>query len=97
MTQLSGRYGLLLPHFGMNASPDKIRRGAALAEDLGFDHVWVRDHVIFRPHGMEGTDRTHVEPLTVLTTVAASTKRITVGTASLIPYHHPVYLANQLE
>lgn len=90
------RYGILLPHFGVNASPDKIRNGALLAERLGFDSVWVRDHVIFRPHGMEGTDRTHVEPLTILATVGAITSKLMLGTASLIPYHHPIYLANQL-
>ena len=34
----------------------------ALADRLGFDSLWVRDHLVFHPHGMEGTDRTFIEP-----------------------------------
>src|SRR5690606_31636823 len=45
------RTGLLLPHFGEHADPAKIIEGAKLAERLGFDSVWVRDHVVFEPHG----------------------------------------------
>lgn len=96
MTERAQRYGVLLPHFGAHASPEATLEGARLAERLGFDSVWARDHVVFHPHGMEGTDRTHYEPLTVLASVGALTRRLVLGTASLIPHRHPVYLAAQL-
>ena len=45
------RFGLLLPHFGEHADAQKIINGSRLAESLGFDSVWVRDHLLFEPHG----------------------------------------------
>ena len=44
------KFGLLLPHFGEYASSTRLIRGAQLAEDLGFDSIWVRDHLVFEPH-----------------------------------------------
>lgn len=89
-------YGLLLPHFGAHASPENLVEGARLAERLGFDSVWARDHLVFHPHGMEGQDRTHLDPLVALSWVAASTERLIVGTGSLIPHRHPINLAGAL-
>jgi alkanesulfonate monooxygenase SsuD/methylene tetrahydromethanopterin reductase-like flavin-dependent oxidoreductase (luciferase family) len=89
----SYKYGLLLPHFGVHASRENLIKGSVLAEKLGFDSVWVRDHLIFHPHGMEGQDRTHVEPFTVLAAVGAVTDKLVLGTGSLIPYRHPIHSA----
>jgi len=83
-------YGILLPHFGEHASWDRILKGARAAERLGFHSVWVRDHLVFHPHGMEGTDQTFLEPFTVLTAVAAVTERLVLGTGSIIPHRHPI-------
>jgi alkanesulfonate monooxygenase SsuD/methylene tetrahydromethanopterin reductase-like flavin-dependent oxidoreductase (luciferase family) len=56
--------------------------------------VWVRDHLLFEPHGeFEAANRDFYEPLTVLTAVGAVTERITLGTATLIPYRHPLVTA----
>src|SRR5215470_16663418 len=38
--------GIHLPHAGEQATPDKIRRAAMRAEDLGFADVWVSEHII---------------------------------------------------
>jgi alkanesulfonate monooxygenase SsuD/methylene tetrahydromethanopterin reductase-like flavin-dependent oxidoreductase (luciferase family) len=87
------RFGLLVPHFGVEADQDLLVEGARLAERLGFDSLWVRDHLVFHPHGMEGTDRTFIEPLIALTYLAAVTGRIGLGAATIIPYRHPIHLA----
>jgi alkanesulfonate monooxygenase SsuD/methylene tetrahydromethanopterin reductase-like flavin-dependent oxidoreductase (luciferase family) len=88
------KFGLLLPHFGEHASSDLILEGSKLAEKLDFDSVWVRDHLLFEPHGeFESAHRDFYEPLTVLTAVGAVTERITLGTATLIPYRHPLITA----
>jgi alkanesulfonate monooxygenase SsuD/methylene tetrahydromethanopterin reductase-like flavin-dependent oxidoreductase (luciferase family) len=88
------KYGLLLPHFGEEADRDKLLRGARRAEVLGFDSLWVRDHLVYEPHGeLERPDRTFYEALTTLTAVGAVTSRIGLGTAALIPFRHPLVLA----
>lgn len=87
------RFGLLVPHFGEEADQDLLIEGARLAEQLGFDSLWVRDHLVFHPHGMEGTDRTFVEPFITLTYLAGVTQRIGLGAATIIPFRHPIHMA----
>lgn len=88
------KFGLLLPHFGEEADRDKLLRGSQRAEELGFDSVWVRDHLVFEPHGeMEKPNRTFYDALTTLTAIGAVTERIELGTGSLIPFRHPLVTA----
>jgi alkanesulfonate monooxygenase SsuD/methylene tetrahydromethanopterin reductase-like flavin-dependent oxidoreductase (luciferase family) len=87
------RFGLLVPHFGLEADQDLLVEGARLAESLGFDSLWVRDHLVFHPHGMEGTDRTFVEPFITLSYLAGVTERIGLGAATIIPFRHPILMA----
>ncbi|HEX6023422.1 MAG TPA: LLM class flavin-dependent oxidoreductase, partial [Solirubrobacter sp.] len=91
---MATRYGLLLPHFGVYADRDRLLDGARLAEQMGFDSVWVRDHLIFEPHGeMEDPNRSFFDALITLTAVGAVTERIELGTGSLIPFRHPLEVA----
>jgi alkanesulfonate monooxygenase SsuD/methylene tetrahydromethanopterin reductase-like flavin-dependent oxidoreductase (luciferase family) len=88
------KFGLLLPHFGEHASKEKLLEGSKLAEEVGFDSVWVRDHLVFEPHGeMEKPNRTFYDALTTLTAIGAVTERIDLGTGSLIPFRHPLITA----
>ena len=87
------RFGLLVPHFGEIADQDLLIEGARLADRLGFDSLWVRDHLVFHPHGMEGTDRTFIGPFITLTTIGAKTERIGLGAATIIPFRHPILMA----
>ena len=87
------RFGLLVPHFGAEADQDLLIEGSRLAERLGYDSLWVRDHLVFHPHGMEGTDRTFIEPFVTLTYLAGVTESIGLGAATIIPFRHPIYLA----
>ena len=87
------RFGLLLPHFGEEADQDRLIEGVRLAERLGFDSIWVRDHLVFHPHGMEGTDRTFIEPFVTLSFLAGATESIGLGAATIIPFRHPVLMA----
>jgi probable F420-dependent oxidoreductase len=72
-----------------------VVRLAVRAEELGFDSVWVHDHVfnvdrIFDRIG----GRPYYEPLTILSYVAALTRRVALGTSVLVlPYHNPIRLA----
>jgi alkanesulfonate monooxygenase SsuD/methylene tetrahydromethanopterin reductase-like flavin-dependent oxidoreductase (luciferase family) len=85
--------GLLLPHFGEHASVANCLEGARRAEGYGFDSLWVRDHLVFQPHGIEGVDNTHIEGLLLLSAIAAATQTIALGTAMTICHRHPVHLA----
>ena len=87
------RFGLLVPHFGADADQDLLVEGARLADRLGFDSLWVRDHLVFHPHGMEGTDRTFIEPFVTLSYLAGVTDRIGLGAATIIPFRHPINMA----
>ena len=90
---MATRFGLLIPHFGVEADQDLLVTGAQLADRLGFDSLWVRDHLVFHPHGMEGIDRTFIEPFVALTYLAAVTERIGLGAATIIPFRHPLHMA----
>jgi len=90
------KFGLLLPHFGTCASVEKCLQGAQRAEAYGFDSLWARDHLVFKPHEIEGRDNTHIEGLVLLSAVASVTKKIAVGTAMAICHRHPIHLAQCL-
>jgi alkanesulfonate monooxygenase SsuD/methylene tetrahydromethanopterin reductase-like flavin-dependent oxidoreductase (luciferase family) len=87
------KFGLLLPHFCERASIAACLDGARYAEAFAFDSVWVRDHLVFEPHGIEGNDNTHIEGLLVLAAVAAATKTLLLGTSMTICHRHPIHLA----
>lgn len=61
---------------------------AERAESLGFDSVWAGDSLLARPRH---------DPLTLLAAVAASTRKVELGTAVLLPaLRNPVVLAHQV-
>ena len=90
------KLGLLLPHFGEHASVEKCIEGAKKAEAYGFNAVWVRDHLVFEPHGMEGEDNTHIEGLLMLSAIASVTKNVILGTGTVISHRHPIHLAQAM-
>lgn len=89
-------FGVLMPHFGTYASPERVIDGARTIERLGFDAAWCRDHLLWHPHGHEeSADVTFLEPLVTLAAVGAVTRRIIVGTSVLIPVRSPLRLAQE--
>src|SRR5438105_870042 len=88
------RVGIHLPQFGRASGPEAIKRAARLAEDLGFEDVWVSDHVI-QP-ASQGYPSPHLfEPLLTLAWAAAATEHIALGTSVLVAaQYQPVWLAN---
>jgi probable F420-dependent oxidoreductase len=87
------KYGIALPNFGKYADKDKILELASAAEELGYESLWVSDHVVI-PGSHEGFGDTFYDPFTTLTYIAAATNKIMLGTSVLIlPYRNPVVLA----
>jgi probable F420-dependent oxidoreductase len=89
--------GIHLPHIGRKASPDSIRRAAVQAEDLGFDDVWVSEHIVVPKDAKYPPSPSFYDPVLTLTWAAAFTKRVRLGTSVLVlPMRHPLPLAKEL-
>ncbi|MEY2627177.1 MAG: hypothetical protein RJB08_936 [Actinomycetota bacterium] len=89
--------GIHLPQAGPAASGDAMTRAAVLAEELGYADVWVSDHLVV-PTGAPYPPSAYVyEPLTALTWVAATTKRVGLGTTVLVlPMRNPLHVAKSI-
>ena len=80
-------------HPGGGKSLQQLYDEFQMAEDLGFDHAWLPDHVK-NPDGPP-TDAMH-ETWTVLTAIAARTSRIRLGPlVSSNTFRHPAMLLKQ--
>ena len=89
-------FGVILPNYGKDATPDGIRRTAELAEELGFDSVWTTEHIIVGPDAVDPYGRVY-DPLVTLGWIAARTRRVGLGTSIvLLPLHHPIHLAKEV-
>jgi probable F420-dependent oxidoreductase len=98
--------GCTLAISGEHLDPSAVGGLAQAAEELGYDSVWVSDHVVIPeriasayPYSPDGAfhsgPRTPVlEPLSSLAYLAGQTRRIRLGTHVLIlPYRNPVLTA----
>ncbi len=90
------RFGALLPHFGSSASPELIGKVAQAADRNGFDSLWVRDHLLYEPHGMEDPDPTFIDGFCTLSYCAGLTENVTFGTAATVPFRNPLVLAKMV-
>ena len=85
-------YGL---HRGSCAEPDNLARLALLAEDVGFEGLWVGDHIALPADVNQEPVR--LEAAVVLSYLAAVTTRVGLGFGVLVlPQRQPVLLAKQL-
>ena len=102
-------FGVRVPNSGPLSSIDNIVKATKAAEDMGFDAVWVHDHVVWssemhRHHISSGAaealsdtqDANFFEATTILSYLAAETKKIVLGVACLVmPCRNPIYAAKQ--
>jgi alkanesulfonate monooxygenase len=96
MTVLDRTFGIAAQNFtAYPQMPDAealVQYGVRM-EELGFDSIWVWDHMLL---GVE-PNFPIIDSLTVLTGIAARTKRIKLGTGILVlPLRNAVALAKQL-
>jgi probable F420-dependent oxidoreductase len=95
--------GCTLPTSGAAADPTAIGALAQTAEQLGFDAVWISDHVVVPteinssyPYSADGSFPTeptqpYLEPLSALGFLAGITHTVRLGVAVLVmPYRHPL-------
>lgn len=94
----ASRFGVFLPSFVWEGDGKERVRGlldfAIEVERLGFDSIFLTDHVVAAKHFY---DVSWLDSLTALTFVAAVTERVRLGTSILIlPLRNPVLLAKQI-
>ncbi|HEY7295016.1 MAG TPA: LLM class F420-dependent oxidoreductase [Dehalococcoidia bacterium] len=106
------KLGITIGNFGQfgkhGDAADQVRVAVA-AEELGFDSVWVHDHIVmpvsidsrypYNESGVAGFAwrQDIYDPLAMLGAVAAATSRVEIGTSVLIvPYRNPLVLAKML-
>jgi probable F420-dependent oxidoreductase len=99
--------GIVMPCSAITP-PGLIAETAKAIEERGFASIWAPEHVIFfdkyksqypyADHGkLLGFDHGMMEPWTVLSYVAANTKRVRLGSSiCLVPQRNPVYTAKQI-
>ncbi len=93
------KVGLLLPIIegtmaGESASWRDLAAFAVRAESLGFDSLWLPDHLLFRLAGREDSPTGVWECWSMLSAIAAATSTITVGTfVSCTSFRNPALLA----
>lgn len=101
--------GLQLPHAQPGADAASILEVARRAEELGFDSVWMFDH-LFTPVGLEtpypysgsgdypmSADDPYFDALGLYGVIAGATERLKIGTGVLIgAYRHPLMLGKIL-
>ncbi len=90
------KFGIAVPNFGAYADRKQILEISVLAEELGYDSLWVSDHVVI-PGSHKVFGDTFLDPLITLTYIAANTDSIELGTSVLIlPYRNPLVLAKMV-
>lgn len=90
------RFGVAIPQAGPFIDADVQLRLAGELESMGYDSLWVSDHVVV-PAGERYIPEVIHEPLALLAWLAGRTSTVTLGLSVLIlPYRDPVFTAKFL-
>ncbi|HVE92272.1 MAG TPA: LLM class flavin-dependent oxidoreductase [Actinomycetota bacterium] len=93
------KVGVALPHYDQPGAPADMQRVVDVSrecERLGFDSVWVSDHLVFdlAKYGGSADPIGCLEPLTTLAVLARETSRVRLGTMVLCnELRHPALVA----
>ncbi len=89
------QFGITVPNNWGIDDPQQVLAFGPLAEELGYDSVWVMDHLFNNGYIRERLDdKPYYHPMAVLSHLSATTSRVLLGTSVLVlPYHNPVELA----
>ena len=104
------RFGIRIPNSGPLASPQSMLQVAYEVEVLGFDSVWVHDHLtwsdeIHRTHISSGSDDSNsnnsspdfFEAMTSLAFIAGQVRKVRLGIACVVvPCRNPLLSAKQI-
>lgn len=88
------KVGVQLPEVEREVRWPELRDMARVAEQVGFDSIWVGDHLLFRDAGLP--PRGPWEAWSVLAALAAATERVELGPlVACASFHNPAMLAKK--
>jgi probable F420-dependent oxidoreductase len=91
------RYAIAIRNMGEQSTRETIRACALAAEQLGFDALFVSDHLCIPPDDTEGSGGRYLDVLATLAYLAGATDRIRLGVSVLVlPYRPAVLTAKQI-
>jgi probable F420-dependent oxidoreductase len=86
--------GVQLPEVEREVRWPELREMALMAERVGFDSIWVGDHLLYRDPGRP--PRGPWEAWSLLAALAATTERVEVGPlVASVSFHNPAMLAKK--
>jgi probable F420-dependent oxidoreductase len=84
-------------YLGFETSPEAIVAAAKKAEEVGFDAIFVNDHIIVGDDARSAPWTNVYDPFVAMSFIAAHTSRIGIGVSVLImPYRNPIATAKAL-
>lgn len=90
------KFGIALPirrDFELDVNIEIAKK----AEELGFDSVFVSDHVVIPDRYIGRFSKVFYDPFILLSAIAAQTKKIKLGTSVIIlPYRNPIIVAKMI-
>src|SRR5271156_3372621 len=91
------KYGIAIRNMGPQSTRDTLIACARAAERLGFDAIFVSDHLALPPDDVEGSGGRYLDVLATLAFLAGATSRIRLGVSVLVlPYRPAVLTAKQV-
>jgi probable F420-dependent oxidoreductase len=90
------RVGVQLPEVERVVRWAEYASMARQAEDLGYDSIWVGEHLLYRY--ADGSSRGPWEAWTLMAALAAATSRVRIGPlVACVGFHNPAVLAKQAD
>jgi probable F420-dependent oxidoreductase len=89
--------GVTLRNMGPQSAPEIVAECAQAADSMGFESIWITDHIAIPPDDAEGSGGRYLDTLTTLAWLAGITKQAKLGSGVLIlPYRAALPTAKQI-
>ncbi|MBG05169.1 MAG: hypothetical protein CMM59_13955 [Rhodospirillaceae bacterium] len=89
--------GVVIRNMGTQSTRETMAGCARAIEEMGFDSVWVVDHIAIPPDDAEGSGGRYMDVLSSLAWLAGITERVKLGSGVLIlPYRAALPTAKQI-
>ncbi|MGA7869285.1 MAG: TIGR03619 family F420-dependent LLM class oxidoreductase [Candidatus Binatus sp.] len=91
------KFAVAIRNMGPQSDRSTIRACARIAEQAGFDALFVSDHLCIPPDQTEGSGGRYLDVLATLAFIAGATEKIRLGVSVLVvPYRPAVLTAKQV-
>ncbi len=89
--------GVSIRNMGTQSTRELMAACARAVEEMGFESIWITDHIAIPPDDAEGSGGRYMDTLTTLAWLAGITERVKLGSGVLIlPYRAALPTAKQV-